>query len=163
MKKISIVMSQSNTSFGAFVVRFTKFKYGHCSLKIGDEIYSFCRIYEKLWFTACFTREHYDRYRMYKIYDVYIKDEQYAWLCEQIERMKKKKLKLYNYFQLFATPFGKEAPISGCYTCSGFIASLFNHMKLTKWKRPLARTPEDVYNWLEHYSNKHGLLPYVSE
>ncbi|MCQ2521016.1 MAG: hypothetical protein MJ105_01435 [Lachnospiraceae bacterium] len=163
MKKITVIMSESNTSFGAFVVKFTKFRYGHCSLKIDGEIYSYCRIIEKLWFTACFTREHYSRYKMYKEYDLYISDAQYAYIRKEIERMKKKKLKLYNYFQLFATPLGKEAPLSGCYTCSGFLASLFNHAKLTKFKKPLARTPEDIYNFLEHYSQKHNLPPYESE
>ena len=149
--KLHILISRTDTFVGATIRRILGGDLNHCSVAFDDDfssLYSFSRLYQKLWFTGCFCCETTDRYSSYEVFTINITDDDYNKIMSFISELKQG-YRVYDYIGAFLLLFNISMHFRHNFICSTFAAkclSLTDTVHLDK--SCYLYRPMELYNLL---------------
>lgn len=147
MKKIYLILMQTNTIPARFIRLFTRYKYSHVALSFSDDcnlVYSFGRKKVNNFIDAGFVIESKNGPFFKKfnnttctIYEVDITEDQYEKAVKIMEFMKHNDFKYgYDFLGAFLRYFRIPISFKNRYVCSYFVAEVLEKSDIYKFNKP---------------------------
>lgn len=147
-------MSYTGTWLAKIIRTYTKKEYSHISISLDENLqrmYSFGRHHPYIFFWGGFVHEsvHYGTFKRFSktkaaIYELYITEEQYQKISDEIALFKKqKKIYHFNILGLFGVAFHKARRKPNYYYCAEFLRHLLQKAELLEKPMPEVIKPED--------------------
>ena len=151
---IYIILSRTETNVAKIIRLITKKPYNHCSVATDlslDEMYSFCRTYNRFPLPATFNQESVGKGTFgefpdipCEIYRFNATPEQRRKFVNLIEHFKKNRLSYsYNIMGFWSIPFNLQIRRKNKFVCSQFVAYMLKECGVTLEKSFLLYSPED--------------------
>ena len=143
-KYLYVVFSQTPYKVGKMIRYVTKYEYNHASISFDkslESLYSYARYYEDTPLYGGFVKESLRRYQCkavdskLRVYEIPLTEKQAKAALMLIDKYTKEQdVHVYNFLSVFTAPFGKSVPITGSYTCIGFVCHFLTCLGLYRSK-----------------------------